>query len=137
MNYHFKDMANTIHPSSATGGNTSQYVALPDDVKDEDVIYRIRKFTPRECFRLMGVRDVDIDKIQSATITQTLANGKVKTRLIPKTQLYKLAGNSIVVDVMYYIFKSMFVDEQPTQRSKQRTRNSLFRRRVIRHSIHH
>lgn len=59
--------------------------------------YRIRKFTPRECFRLMGVSESDIDKIQSAGIS--------------KTQQYKMAGNSIVVDVLYYIFKKMFVDK--------------------------
>lgn len=59
--------------------------------------YRIRKLTPRECFRLMGVSESDIDKIQSAGIS--------------KTQQYKMAGNSIVVDVLYYIFKKMFVDK--------------------------
>lgn len=59
--------------------------------------YRIRKLTPREYFRLMGVSESDIDKIQSAGIS--------------KTQQYKMAGNSIVVDVLYYIFKKMFVDK--------------------------
>ena len=59
--------------------------------------YRIRKLTPCECFRLMGVSESDIDKIQSAGIS--------------KTQQYKMAGNSIVVDVLYYIFKKMFVDK--------------------------
>lgn len=58
--------------------------------------YRIRKLTPRECFRLMGVSDSDIDKIQQAGIS--------------RTQQYKLAGNSIVVDVLYYIFKEMFMN---------------------------
>lgn len=58
--------------------------------------YRIRKLTPRECFRLMGVSESDIDKIQSAGIS--------------KTQQYKMAGNSIVVDVLYHIFRKLFVD---------------------------
>lgn len=58
--------------------------------------YRIRKLTPRECFRLMGVSEKDIDNIQKSGIS--------------KTQQYKMAGNSIVVDVLYYIFKKMFVD---------------------------
>lgn len=57
--------------------------------------YRIRKLTPRECFRLMGVSDSDIDKIQKAGIS--------------RTQQYKLAGNSIVVNVLFYIFKNLFV----------------------------
>lgn len=53
----------------------------------------IRKLTPRECFRLMGVSEENIDKIQSAGISNS--------------QQYKLAGNSIVVDVLYYIFKNL------------------------------
>ena len=63
------------------------------------VIYSktIRMFTTRECFRLMGVSDSDIDKIQSAGIS--------------KTQQYKMAGNSIVVDVLYHIFRKLFVDK--------------------------
>ena len=60
--------------------------------------FRIRKLTPRECFRLMGMRDSDIDKIQEAGISNT--------------QQYKLAGNSIVVDVLEAIFKNLFKGEQ-------------------------
>ena len=56
--------------------------------------FKIRKLTPRECFRLMGMRDADIDKIQEAGISNT--------------QQYKLAGNSIVVDVLEAIFKNLF-----------------------------
>ena len=37
----------------------------------ESLDYRIRKLTPRECFRLMGMRDDDIDKIQAAGISNT------------------------------------------------------------------
>ena len=59
--------------------------------------YRTRKLTPRECFRLMGMRDDDIDKIQGAGISNT--------------QQYKLAGNSIVVDVLEAIFKNLFKEE--------------------------
>ena len=58
---------------------------------------RLRKLTPRECFRLMGMRDADIDKIQEAGISNT--------------QQYKLAGNSIVVDVLEAIFKNLFKGE--------------------------
>lgn len=58
--------------------------------------HRIRKLTPRECFRLMGVDDKDIDKIQAAGISNT--------------QQYKLAGNSIVVDVLYHIFRKAFCE---------------------------
>ena len=58
--------------------------------------YRIRKLTPRECFRLMGVDDKDIDTIQGAGISNS--------------QMYKMAGNSIVVDVLYHLFRKMFCE---------------------------
>ena len=64
--------------------------------------YRIRKLTPRECFRLQGVRDSDIDKIQGWT--------NAKGKPISNAQQYKMAGNSITVDVLYYIFKNLFVE---------------------------
>lgn len=53
---------------------------------------RIRKLTPKECWRLMGFDDTDFDKAAHHN---------------SNTQLYKQAGNSIVVDVLYYIFKEM------------------------------
>lgn len=56
---------------------------------------RIRKLTPRECFRLMGLNDEDIDKIQNTGLSNT--------------QQYKMAGNSIVVNVLEGIFKEMFL----------------------------
>ena len=67
---------------------------------------RIRKLTPRECFRLMGVDDADIDKIQGAGISNS--------------QQHKMAGNSIVVDNLCHIFRTMFVDK-PTRQLKQLT----------------
>ena len=53
---------------------------------------RIRKLTPKECFRLMGFSDEDFDSIHG----------------ISNAQLYKMAGNSIVVNVLEEIFKSLF-----------------------------
>lgn len=67
-------------------------------VDKEGKRYRIRKLTPRECFRLMDVKDEDIDKIQQAGIA--------------KTNQYKLAGNSIVVSPMYHIFRKLFIDKE-------------------------
>lgn len=57
--------------------------------------FRIRKLTPRECFRLMGVSDADIDKIQAAGIS--------------KSQQYKMAGNSIVVNCLAAIFRNLLI----------------------------
>ena len=56
--------------------------------------FRIRKLTPRECFRLMDVDEENIDKIQNAGISST--------------QQYKMAGNSIVVSCLVEIFRQMF-----------------------------
>ena len=63
--------------------------------------FRIRKLTPTECFRLMGVDD---DSIRKLTETKNEKGG----HLISNSQLYKMAGNSIVVDVMAYIFRNLF-----------------------------
>lgn len=54
--------------------------------------FRIRKLTPRECGRLMGVRDDDIDKM---SVNQS------------NSALYHCFGDSIVVDVLMAIFKQM------------------------------
>ncbi len=54
--------------------------------------FRIRKLTPKECWRLMGFSDEDFDKAKEVN---------------SDTQLYKQAGNSIVVDVLEAIFKQM------------------------------
>ena len=54
--------------------------------------YRIRKLTPKEAFRLMGVKDEDFEKVAK---NQSNAS------------LYHLAGDSIVVDILCAIFKQM------------------------------
>ncbi len=54
---------------------------------------RIRKLTPKECWRLMGFSDDDFDKAE---------------KINSNTQLYKQAGNSIVVNVLMAIFKQFF-----------------------------
>ena len=51
--------------------------------------FKIRKLTPKECWRLMGFGDTDYEKAE-----------KVNSN----TQLYKQAGNSIVVDVLEALF---------------------------------
>lgn len=80
---------------------------------------RVRKITPRECFRLMDVDDADIDKIDAYRIKTTLKDGTVKDKPISKSAKYRLAGNSIVVSCLYHIFKSMFIDEKPPLPPKQ------------------
>lgn len=55
--------------------------------------YRIRKLTPKECWRLMGFSDEDFEKAANVN---------------SNSQLYKQAGNSIVVDVLVAIFENLF-----------------------------
>ena len=59
--------------------------------------FRIRKLTPLECWRLMGFTDEQFRKAAEVN---------------SNSQLYKQAGNSIVVDVLYYLFKNLFIDNQ-------------------------
>lgn len=58
----------------------------------------IRRLTPRECWRLMGFDDRDFDKA---------ANVDIGNRKMSDTQLYKQAGNSIVVNVLEEIYKCL------------------------------
>lgn len=103
----------------------NELVYHPHPTKEQLLEYfsrriRVRKMTPREAFRLMDVDDSDIDKIMNATKTVTLKNGTVKTKkAISKTAVYKLAGNSIVVDVLYHIFYQMFIAEPPKPKPTQ------------------
>lgn len=54
---------------------------------------RIRKLTPKECFRLMGFSDENFEAAEN---------------VVSNSQLYKQAGNSIVVDVLYYILVELY-----------------------------
>lgn len=58
---------------------------------------RIRKLSPLECWRLMGFSDEDFEKAKAVPTSNT--------------QLYKQAGNSIVIDVLEEIFRMMLDDE--------------------------
>ena len=65
------------------------------EVSEEMSKYRIRKLTPKECWRLMGFDDEDFEKAQASGISNS--------------QLYKQAGNSIVVNVLERIFDNLGV----------------------------
>ena len=56
---------------------------------------RIRKLTPKECWRLMGFDDEDFEKASQVNSA---------------TQLYKQAGNSIVVNVIEAIYDNLLID---------------------------
>lgn len=60
------------------------------------VVMRIRKLTPRECFRLMDVPEPDIDKILNSGISNSAC--------------YRLAGNSICISPMFHLFRKLFIE---------------------------
>lgn len=76
-------------PAINTTTTSSSFVVKTNSMYNQ---LRIRKLTPKECFRLMGVKDEDYERIAA---NQSNAS------------LYHLAGDSIVVDVLMYIFKQM------------------------------
>lgn len=84
---------NTQCNRAANEDNCALTVACAETGKGlEKQSYRIRKLTPKECGRLMGVKDEDIDKM---SVNQS------------NSKLYHLYGDSIVVDVLMVIFKEM------------------------------
>lgn len=74
--------------------DTSQTGGIKEVYEDH---YRVRKLTPLECWRLMSFTDEDFYKAKNAGISNS--------------QLYKQAGNSIVVKVLEGIFENMFLKE--------------------------
>lgn len=72
-------------------------IELPAELKGKK--FRIRKLTPRECGRLMNVDDADIDKIEASGLSNSA--------------MYKLYGNSIVVSVLYHLFRKLFIETEP------------------------
>lgn len=88
------DSINLEHPNSKTrrgrvGVGVAQTLTTSCNQAVVEPKYRIRKLTPKECFRLMGLSDYEIEKIQSTDISNS--------------QQYKMAGNSIVVDAMEFL----------------------------------
>ena len=97
------DYVNITYPGSKTKrGRVGKGVAHTLTCGDGNAVItenvRIRKLTPRECLRLMGWKDEQIDKIVAAKISGT--------------QQYRQAGNGIVVQVLEAIFKALFLAEE-------------------------
>lgn len=96
------DYVNITFPSSKTKrGRVGKGIAQTLTCGDGNAIVtenvRIRKLTPRECLRLMGWNDEQIDKIAAVNVSAT--------------QQYRQAGNGIVVQVLEFIFKALFLGE--------------------------
>lgn len=88
-------VAATAIPAVAVVGKEELETDMNTD-KDKGEKIRIRYLTPRECMRLQGQKDEDIDKMMALGLS--------------KSAMYKLAGNSIVVDVLEAIFKGIYVN---------------------------
>ena len=73
------------------------------DGVDQAPKYKVRKLTQTECWRLMGFEDQDFEKAKSA-MNENIYNGKDRSG----SQLYKQAGNSIVVDVLSAIMRNLY-----------------------------
>lgn len=122
---HLKDIAGAVCASNHRyTGSTAEYVAEPRVIQlphgfaagnvlnvspavtssafaDNNLLcigHLIRKFTPRELFRLQDLPDEYTTAIQAAGIS--------------KTQQHKLAGNSIPVKLLYLIFRNLFINEE-------------------------
>lgn len=129
--YDPEGIAPTIH--TCGGGNLEPKIIEPNAREDDDVETlttdvsssthntRIRKITPKECWRLMGFTDEDFDKAKwySKEYSEEFLNKHPKNKgkrkmshdgrieRMSNSQLYKQAGNSIVVPVLEAIFREL------------------------------
>ena len=98
-------VADFSYPESTTrrgrvqgnGDITPTITAERSEICKVETEYRIRKLTPKECWRLMNFKDADFDKAAEVN---------------SNTQLYKQAGNSIVVNVLVAIMGQLFEDKE-------------------------
>lgn len=82
------------HPAQIPGGSYL-YAIL-----EKENNMRVRRLTPKECWRLMGFSDEDFEKARAVN---------------SDTQLYKQAGNSIVVDVLVAILRNLLTGDREEQ----------------------
>lgn len=97
--YNDKNVIGTIISTGECGGNKRVIETVPQ--------YRIRKLTPKECWRLMGFSDEDFEAAEKVNCV---------------SNLYKQAGNSIVVNVLEAIFGQM-IEKDETDTTTERANN--------------
>lgn len=93
------ELEQRLEPNQQGICNTLTSITKDNYVVQSD--FKIRRLTPKEYFRLMGLRDNQIDKIKQIGISDT--------------QMYKMAGNSIIVNVLEAIFRNLFLEGNRTQ----------------------
>ena len=84
-----------VEPTGDGYSNTLTTFSTDNYVWDRN--FKVRELTDRETFRLMDVDDNDVEKI---------------LKVVPSSRCKKLAGNSIVVNVMTEIFRELFIDRK-------------------------
>lgn len=85
-----------ICPTLTTGSIPNVLEDWVWEIDGEKYLIRIRKLTPRECWRLMDFSDEDFDKASGVN---------------SNTQLYKQAGNSIVKNVLCEVFNQLIRED--------------------------
>lgn len=85
------EICDTLLEAMGKGGGNVPLIQKGDNMNN----LRIRKLTPKECWRLMGFDDIDFEKA---------------SKVNSNTQLYKQAGNSIVVNVLEAILKNLLLE---------------------------
>lgn len=102
----------------AINGNKEEILSARENMKEGERIC-LRRLTPRECMKFMGVDECYIDRWQNPAVElakmgkdsheidqlMTVDGKKIK---LSDRDLYKLAGNSIVVDTLYHVFENLF-----------------------------
>ena len=88
----FQDHAIGIEYAPALRAHNPSTIVLDTYDTPKGKRYYIKRLTPKEAYRFMGFSDGDYEKASS---------------VCPKTQIYKQAGNSIVVDMVYAVFKEL------------------------------
>ena len=94
--YNNKEITDIAPTQTTSCGSTTSSAAILIS-EDGTQCMRIRKLSPLECWRLMGFDDEDFYKAQSAGVSDT--------------QLYRQAGNSIVVNVLEFILQELLSEE--------------------------
>lgn len=105
------------------------------NLKDHTIkSYAIRKLTPKECFRLMGVRD-DVIRTMQSTVKEAQERVEAFAKVgkagaddmaISASQQYKQAGNSIVVDVLAQIYGQLWYPKEPKKQAQVSLFDDLF-----------
>ena len=103
------EIARTIQTRQRMAPDENYVITNPSGKTLEEK--QLRQLTPLECWRLMGFSDEDFYKAKKE---------------VSNTQLYKQAGNSIVVNVLEAIFKEMFIKEDKIKVKESKPKRGVF-----------